>query len=488
MDAHLKLKSKISVIGSISDFTFKWSMNAGLGHDDAIRLSLAVTELVTDIVLFAFPNDTEGSFEITYHKSISSVEVVINEFGEPFEPENHLYNSKLALETGNFEGAGLELAKKLVDNFLFLSKGKAGKEFRISQNISSEHIADMITSDDLVKPQEITKNHNYKYFQVTPKDAEDIAKLTYRSYGYTYVKDELYFPKRIELAIQRKEKFGIISRSTKTNEPVGYFAILKTTDSKIGEVGEVVVAIKHRKRGIMEKMMSELIGIANKQKLHGLFGEAVTVHTISQKVNHKFGFSTTALLLSAFPTINYKGLIGKYPQEITVAIDFLVLNSMRKRKLFLPKQYEKILKEIYKLIGLKTTNSVSKKLTFDLKTKIDLKVSHDFKHSLITVQSFGKNFIEIISETLNSLSKENLNVIFIDLPLSSPQTQHFVKKLNNLGFIFSGLMPMFHNENDYLRLQKIFNKTNFKYILAYSEIAKKIKKKIAKEYNELHKK
>mgnify|MGYP006422759625 CR=1 FL=1 len=78
------------------------------------------------------------------------------------------------------------------------------------------------------------------------------------------------------------------------------FAVLQPYDADIGGVGEAVVDAGHRRRGLMKRMLEMLIREARAHGLSAVFGEAVTVHDISQRVNQHFQTESTALLLGFF--------------------------------------------------------------------------------------------------------------------------------------------------------------------------------------------
>ncbi len=479
IDTQLTLKNKVSVIGSVSDFTYKWGMNAGLSEEDAVRLSLAVDELVTDVVLFAF-GDEEGRFDVLYRWNPSSVEVIVREFGEPFDPERHRYDPERALREGNFEGAGFEVIRHMVDDFVFINKGRGGKEFRLVKKTSGEHIADLLVEERPPSQTLPAPDTTYVIEPAHEEDAEDIAKLIYRTYGYTYVKEELYFPKKIALAFEREEKFGVIAR-TSEGEAVGYFAVLRTTDSRIGEVGEAVVAVPHRKRGIMTRMLHRLIEMSRERGLLGLFGEAVTVHTISQKANAKFHMQTTALMLADFPTAIYKGLTESYPQDVSIVIDFLPLHRIETAGRYLPPAYRAILTDIYRLLGITVHDLPPETPALAERSGIDLKISYEYKHALLVVNTYGTDLTDRLRHTLRSLRKEDVHAVYLDLPLDDPVTKTIIPDLRGCGFVFSGLMPLFHHERDYLRLQKVYVPLDFDLIHVYSEMAHRLKDLIARE-------
>lgn len=479
MDAHLKLRSDLSIIGSIADFSYKWSMNVGLTPMDAARLTLAIDELTTDIVRFGYPEEP-GDIEFFFHKNLSHVEVTITELGEPFEPERYPYNVEHALATNNFEGAGLEIVRHMVDDFVFINKGRGGKEFRLTKNISAAHIADMVPAEELKAAPVAPEDDGYVLTPLLPEDTEDVAKLIYWTYGYSYMKEALYHPKQTALALERGEKFGVLVRTT-SGEPVGYFAVLRTTDSNIGEVGEAVVSPKHRKKGIMLMMLDALLVTARERGLLGIFGEAVTGHTISQRVNAKFGFYSTALMLEAFPRVKYKMFKEISDQDISVLIEYVPLVRGLPQTVYLPERYAPLLTTIYKHLELPIEPRTAFNQTLPETSKITARFNYEFMQGTLVVKHFGADFLEQVELQLQPESERPLNVVYLDLPLDDPATPQFVDALRAKGFIFSGLMPRFHHERDYLRLQKLYKVPDFSWIKVLTPLAAQLKAFIAEE-------
>jgi len=477
LEAKLIIKNNIKFLNPALRFAYEYCKEAGLDEKSVLEFVLAFDEVLSDVIQFAYPEE-EGNIDINFKSTLSEIEVSIHEFGEPFDPEKHKFSKEKVINQGNFEGAGLEIIKKFVDNFIFIVKGQYGKEFRLIKNIKHPHITE-IFKPEYIKKQEPT-GKIYKLYPVKPEDAEDIAKLIYRAYGYTYPKEDMYYPAKIKEALRSGQKFGVIVK-TEYGEAVGYFAVLRSTDSNIGEVGEVVVSPKHRGKGLMTMMMNALIKMAKEKGLLGLFGEAVTVHTISQRVNAKFGFKSTALLLGMFPYIEYKGFEVRQPR-ISVVIDFLPLTKRDKIKIYVPDKYRNIIKQIYKNLEIEAVSGRKKNYSLTEKSNIKLNISFKHKNAVIVVKSYGKDFIYTVEKKLKSLKEKGIEAIFIDLPIEHPYTKVVVPALNNLGFIFGGLMPLFHKEKDYLRLQHVALNFNPKYIYIYSDMAKKIKNKVFREY------
>jgi len=492
LDAKFQISADEQFISPVCDFTYSWSVNCGLSRGDAYRFSVAVSELITDVILFAFPGDSKKDFEIEFYHTPYNVEVVVCELGEPFDPDRHVYDTERALQEGDFDGAGFLLMKSFSDNFTFINKGKEGKEFRLVKNVQI-HDIDQLLQQSAEQREAARKDEedqdtyvNIEDFTVErtkPTDAEDISKLFYRTYGYSYNKEDLYLPKKIEESVLAKDKLGIIARKD-DGEAIGYFSVIPKDDSNIAEVAEAVVSPKYRRNGVMSSMMEQLIKIAQSRQLTMLIGEAVTVHPVSQKVNNKFGYTTTALVLASSVNVKYKGFDEEYPQPVSMALDFLPINFPKTKKaVYLPGKFDEMILETYDELGLDVESKKSGSYHLADKSDIDLKIDYSSSSSLIIVKRYGKDFLSVLSDMVDSLEKKSPETILLDLPLENRATPEQYLNITSFNFIYSGLLPQFHFDTDFLRLQKVYSAIDFSIIEIYSEFGKKIKSFIADEYH-----
>jgi GNAT superfamily N-acetyltransferase/anti-sigma regulatory factor (Ser/Thr protein kinase) len=482
MDIQLQLRNHPGVIGPATDFAYKWGLNAGLSRQKALHLALAVDELVTDVVQFAFPGQ-EATFDLTFRFDLATTEVIIRERGEPFDPDRHPYDRSDALANGNFEGAGFEIIRHCVDDFAFLNKGWQGKEFRLVQHIEAEHIADHYPAD---APDEVrgADDIDYRLHFVGPDDVEDIAKLIYRVYGYSYVKEDLYYPDRIERALKGDDKFGVMVR-TDRGRAVGYFAVLRSTDSEIGEVGEAVVEPDHRRRGLMKRMLEALLDESRSRGLKGAFGEAVTIHTISQRVNQHFGMESCALLLAFHVQERFQGVGKETSQPVSVVIDFTPLEPYDTVTAYLPECYADLIRRVYHALGAEVTRPSPEGEpiagALPREADIDARINYQFKNVELVVESAGDDVAEQALQTIDDLDHEGINVVYADLPIDDPHTPAMTTRLRDAGFVLAGLMPRFHQERDYLRLQRPLIDLDPDDILVHSDLAHALKSHIGDE-------
>jgi anti-sigma regulatory factor (Ser/Thr protein kinase)/GNAT superfamily N-acetyltransferase len=484
MEAHLHLEARLGIVGSATDFTYKWCLNMGLGNEEASRMALAADEILTDIILYAYKEE-QGYIEIWFRYSMSEIEIIIQEKGEPFDISRHQFSREKALDSNDFSGASFEVVKKMTDHFLFLNRGKDGKEFRIVKKMSAVHIADTTIREEADETNGEVFQEDYLVTPITSEDAEDIAKLIYRSYGFRYNKEDLYFPRRIETALMQDYKFGTIVR-TSAGGPAGYFAVIRSTDSMIGEIGEAVVSPEHRNRGLMTRMLKELIYMSRQRGLLGLFGMALTSHTISQKVNAKYGLKSTALILTKSYRSDQSIADRKNIDLTSVVLDYISLLPHRVVPVYLPSRHQEILEKIYsQFVQKPEIRKLPDKIERqDVKTDLQLNVRYDSETAVVIVRQYGKTFEHTLNRLLDSIEDQNFISVYVDLPLDNVWIDPAAELLYGKGFVFAGLLPQFHQERDYLRLQRVIPDPEFDSIETVSEMAGTIKEYISKEYNE----
>lgn len=491
MDARFQISTDEQIISPICDFTYSWGVNCGLSNGDALRFSVAVSELITDVILFAFPEDSKQIFEVEFYHTSYNVEVVVSELGEPFDPDRHVYEAQKALEEDDFDGAGFLLIQSFSDEFSFINKGKEGKEFRLAKKVQIHDIDALLQQSadqrEVQRKSEEDKDsyvkiENFTVERICATDAEDISKLFYRTYGYSYNKEDLYLPKKIEEAVLAKDKLGVIARK-EDGEAIGYFSVIPKENSDIAEVAEAVVSPQYRRNGVMSAMMEQLINIAKSRRLRMLIGEAVTIHPVSQKVNNKFGYTTTALQLASSVNVKFKGFDEEYPQPVSLALDFLPIIDLPEKVVYLPKQYDEIVFDTYEELGIAIKSTEPGPYHLADKSDIDLKINYSSSSSLIIVKKYGKDFFDVLSNIVGSLEEKSPKTILLDLPLENRATPEQFAQLSSLNFIYCGLLPQFHFNADFLRLQKVYSAVDFGIIEIYSEFGKKIKSFIADEYH-----
>ena len=100
------------------------------------------------------------------------------------------------------------------------------------------------------------------------------------------------------------------------------------------------------------------------------------------------------------------------------------------------------------------------------------------------MKGFGENLVKSIETALDELYDQGMVTVHVDLPLDDPGVLHVCETIRKIGLVFAGLMPRFHDDKDYLRMQKTTSGLSFDKIYAYSDVARDLKEIIVIELNE----
>jgi hypothetical protein len=236
----------------------------------------------------------------------------------------------------------------------------------------------------------------------------------------------------------------------------------------------------------MKRMLEALLDESTHRGLKGAFGEAVTIHTISQRVNQHFGMESCALLLAFHVQERFQGVVDRdMSQPISVVIDFKPLEPYDTVTAYLPDCYAPLLRRVYHALGAEvmTPGPEEEPMAGPLpsEAEIDARINYQFKNVELVVESAGADVAEQALQTIEDLDHEGINVVYVDLPIDDPHTPAMTTRLREQNFVLAGLMPRFHQERDYLRLQLPLIDLSPDDVLVHSDLAHAIKDQIGEE-------
>ncbi len=452
----LKKTSKLRVpndpgyIKGITAYCRELSRRMGFTPAEIRQINRALSGAALSVMTQAFNPYEDESFDITFEVYDDGLQIKIDDMGLPFS-----FSSSKGRKTPE----SLKAIEKNVDRVVFVNRGKAGKELQLFKYLKGRHVEEIFSPEEL-RPFGVceipARDEALDIRPMRPDEATDVSRCIYRTYRFTYLKEDLYFPERIE-AMNRDGKMVSIVAVNRDGEVVGHFAIMPRPNNKVAEIGVAVVMPSYRGRGIMKKMLTRLVEEARSRSLYALYGNALTIHALSQRANLKFGFHETALQLGWIPPgstkiIKERGLKGAG----NILTFFKYLRETDPYPVFIPQHYARILERIYSGLGLMRmieapipiTRAV---LTAESDMKLRIKPLH--RTAILEVRRFGKDFYERLHAKTAELSKKKFNALYMDLELRDPFTPEAVLMAADLGFFFSGLLPDF-GDGDVLRLQR----------------------------------
>ncbi len=478
----LKIPSDLKFMKIVENLIRDTCDTLPLTEEDIQALIESTEELIKNAILHAY-KERAGYIQIGLHPFRTGLRIDVHDWGLPMSYKKHI---SVPIKEGASEG--FNKIYDLMDLFEYQNLGKDGKKFVIIKYASHPLHREEETRRTIPFLNESKKEREKEdnTIPVTVRkfaegDEEGIARLIYKNYGYSYIKDLFYYPQKV-FESHGKKFYSIVAQ--RGEKIIGHFALVLVPESTIAEIGVAVVDPEFQGRGIMNRMLELVLKKAEEIGLDAVFGEAIMFHIYSQKANLRHGFSEAALMLGKVPvdtTIVNNELAQKYKRG-AVLVGYYFFNKETK-ELFLPKHYKKQIKRIYRNADVPFVQAKQQKekipkhvflsYTFDPPTNI----------AKITIDHYGEDFKQKFRILLNQLKAKHCDMIYADISLEKiPQIDKVVRLMNKRGFFYSGVMFFYRDRGDYLRLQlKHSDKIGSKNYVCYSDFCKRLSKYIRKD-------
>ena len=313
------------------------------------KLELVCEEAFTYLIKNSFEENEEKNITIKVSKNSSSFILSFFDQGLPFD---ETLEKKYDIAQLSTEGLELYLIKKYTDNIAWINHGSQGKEFRLSFNLPFQNIVDIEKKVEKINNEKIIDENVIEIRTFQKEDAIKIARIIYKTYGYTYPNEDLYYPEKILNLNQSGELISIVSYDKTADEIVGHYGLERPNLTTVAESGQAVVTPKYRGFGLMKKMRDLVEDNAKKLGLEGIISQPVTTHTFSQQVNEDFGSHVCGFSFGYVPQkMSFKQTNQTLSQRGSCVLYFKTLKK-RERSINIPKKHRTIIKEIYKNIAL----------------------------------------------------------------------------------------------------------------------------------------
>jgi serine/threonine-protein kinase RsbW len=292
-----------------------------------------------------------------------------------------------------------------------------------------------------------------------PEESFELSRCVYRSYGYSYDWDYIYYPERIR-ELQEKGLMRSCVALTPEGELVGHLAItLEHPDSPVGEAGQAVVDPRFRGHHLFPRMKTFMADWAGEAGMYGLYSEATAVHPHSQRGNLRLGARETGFLLGYIPaSVSYKQ-IGEEREgrRGSVALFYMRVKDEPEREIYPPAPYLEAIRRVVEHNGLRRMIGEVPDTTLQ-PSRMSVEVRQDHNLAFVRVEEPGADLEELVHSHLQDLSLHRVDCVYVDLPLSHPATASAAAGLKDLGVFFGGIIPEAHPAGgDVLRLQYLNN-------------------------------
>jgi anti-sigma regulatory factor (Ser/Thr protein kinase) len=449
--AHVTISADAGFLPPVIEFVKQMSRRLGLG--DAEHVDRAVELVCLNVIEHAFGPEEEGSFGVQVLRRPGQVVVAVEDQGLPFDYKR--------LQDGE-DRTMLEILHRSFDEIRFVNLGRRGNRVELLKHLPDTDVRDHLPEDEHRRTVKATAAHKEVPLEIRmmhPEESYELSRCVYRSYGYSYDWDYIYYPDRIR---ELQEKGLMISCVAVTSEGefVGHLAItVERPGSPVGEAGQAVVDPRFRGHHLFPKMKTFMAEWAGDTGMYGLYSEATAVHPYSQRGNLHLGARETGFLLGYIPaSVSYKQIgEGREGRRGAVALFYMRVKAEPEREIYPPAPYVEEVRRVVEHNGLRRVmGEVPDPMLQPSRMSVGVRQDHNL--AFVRVEEPGADLEELVHRHLRDLSLHRVDCVYVDLPLSHPATQRSAAGLNNLGVFFGGIIPEAHvGGGDVLRLQYLNN-------------------------------
>ncbi len=441
---------------------------AGLPAVQAATLALFVWQACRNAINHAVGDAGPDALRVAAELTPASLTLSICDQGMPFYQTGGCGASAPGPAGPPSDRRGAPLSAPDFDEVQWLYHGVEGNELRLTKTLrevcgrptpASAPLAPAPPTAPAAAPEA------FSIRLVRPEDAVQLTQLLYRVYGYTYPHRGFYYPEWISHNVATGRLLGVVA-VTPGGDIVGHDGFLRLALAPLGELGILAVAPAYRGQGLLKRMSQRLQEEIERLRLLGLYGQAVTIHTISQEAAEERGLRVAGLKLLDLqahfeilpqgrpPSSQWEKEAAPGLQRLSTVFYFKYLRPPPPgpQAVCAPLRHRAMLAKIYDNLGMPVRfvegNSPQ--------GPGEMKVHYDQTLGVGAIQVNrigGDSFPEIAQARRDLCALAGAKVVGLSLPLAQGGTPDVCRAAQADGFLFSGILPHFAPDGDFLRLQ-----------------------------------
>jgi anti-sigma regulatory factor (Ser/Thr protein kinase)/GNAT superfamily N-acetyltransferase len=449
--ARLTVTADAGLLPVVVDFVRRVAHRLGLRDRAAERLDWAVERVCRNVIEHAFEASEEGRYDVEVLSRPGRVVIAVEDQGLPFD--------YAPLRDAEDTALPEMLHHSFADEVRFINLGRGGNRVELIKHLPHGDIREELPEevhhrvrDAPAAPEDV----RLEIRMMQPEESAELSRCVYRSYGYSYDWDYVYYPDRI-----RELQEGGLMRSCVAVAPEGEFvghlaAKVERPDSPVAEAGQAVVDPRFRGHRLFERMKTFLAQRANEWGMYGLYSEATAVHPYSQRGNLKLGAGETGFLFGYIPaSVSYKEIgEDREGRRGSVALFYMRTSDEPERTVYPPQEYREMVLRVVEHNELRRAVEHSPDAEAPPSTRMNVNVRRDHNLAFMQVEEPGVDLRELVQARLRELRLHGVDCVYVDLPLSNPATSRAGAGLGDLGLFFGGIIPeAAPTGGDVLRLQ-----------------------------------
>jgi serine/threonine-protein kinase RsbW len=297
---------------------------------------------------------------------------------------------------------------------------------------------------------------NFRFLE--PSEASVLTAAIEAAYGKTYDVRWVYDAAEVAARLADGRYVSCVAETGDGQLLCHEGMSLAAAGDAVAHSGQAVTLPAARGQHLFTRTKRHLMDWARERGLAGMFSEATAAHPYSQRANIELGAHETGFLLGWIPaSVANDAAAGGPKRRQSAALFYTKLNDGHKRKVYAPERHHEIIGATMSLCGLQGTLArppagAEVPATSRLHTAVD----RDHNLALITVEEPGADLERVLGAERHHLFRgQNLDAIYVDMPLESAATALLADHLERLGVSYAGVFPNNRTDGDVLRMQSL---------------------------------
>lgn len=304
-------------------------------------------------------------------------------------------------------------------------------------------------------------------------DTASIARCFLAVYGHHYIHGDVYSPRRYWRRVESGELIPVVARDS-SGDVIGHLALERDPGARIAERGEAVVLPAYRGQHLLERMSAQLTEEAAKHGLDGIYSEALTIHTFSQRNDERSGMPICAALLGANPE-SFRPMDVACPtagQRQSYLRTFRFIQSPAARTIHVADAYRDATLKIYESLGVQAVVAPrAEAAATSSATRVRV---NDRGYGAIRFERIGRNCAVEAEQALRDVQSLGARSVQLSALVSDPGLPGLIAAARGLGFFFCGLAPSFADGEDLFLLQFLSEPLDIGKLQIYTPAAKEM--------------
>lgn len=423
------------------------------GFDARARLDIeiAVEEAVSNVIRHAFSPEEDAHFEVKCRLIPLGIEVIIHDEGMPYDPGQVAEYSpdELNLDPfGEARGLGQYLMKQLMDEMEYCNLGGQGKEVRLRKYLPSRSISDEPGQAGAEAPREAPKEGKSLPEGIVCRSMEageaiEVSRCFFTAYGYSYIHEDVYYPERLAAKNASGDLYSAVAIAP-GGEVVSHAALIFDKNLPgIAEIGMGATKPCYQGNSVVGKLSGLILSEGANRGLNGFYSNTVTVHPYSQKVVSRMKGKECAFFLAhSLNSTQFKGISESRSERSSVLVYYLPARPLEMSLIYPPLRHQEVIQSIYNNLGREIQYGPPADpsgLTGGTAMENSLNIRR--RTAVINFSHYESDLKDKLKEAIYQIKRGRIEVAEAFLNLNDPLTPCVYDFMEELGFIFTGIMP-----------------------------------------------